>query len=149
VPGELVLTTLGRDACPLLRYRTGDLVHAPDCGTCECGTEDPALEGGILSRVDDMVIVRGVNIYPGAVEAVVRQFAEVEEYRVNVSGNATLHELSIEVEPGPQCGDDAALQQKISDALSTTFSMRIDVAIVASGTLPRFELKASRWIVST
>ena len=149
MPGELVLTTLGRDACPLLRYRTGDLVNAPDCGTCECGTEDPALEGGILSRVDDMFIIRGVNVYPGAVEAVVRQFSEVEEYRVNVSGDATLRELSIEVEIAPKCSDAGILKKKISDALSTSFSMRIDVAIVASGTLPRFELKASRWIVST
>ena len=73
--GELVLTTLGRSACPLLRYRTGDLVRP-----IALPGEDPAefaLEGGILGRVDDMVIVRGVNVYPSAIDVIIRRFGDV------------------------------------------------------------------------
>ena len=69
--GELILTTLGRTGSPLLRYRTGDLVCAAENSPCACGTFDLALRGGILGRADDMIIVRGVNIYPSAIEDVV------------------------------------------------------------------------------
>ena len=71
IDSELILTNLGRIGSPLIRYRTGDLVK-PIRGTCICGTTDVALEGGILGRTDDMVVVRGVNIYPTAVEEVLR-----------------------------------------------------------------------------
>jgi phenylacetate-CoA ligase len=145
--GELVLTTLGREACPLLRYRTGDLVRAPDGSTCACGTEDPALDGGILSRVDDMVIVRGVNVYPGAIESVVRQFAEVAEYRVTVSGDSALRELCVEAEPGTDCRDPSDLQKRLGEALATSLNMRVDVRLVPVDSLPRFELKSKRWVI--
>ena len=71
--GELVVTNLGRAASPLIRYRTGDLVVRRS-GPCACGRSFCALEGGILARADDMVNVRGVNVYPSAVESVVRRF---------------------------------------------------------------------------
>ncbi|MCB1127866.1 MAG: AMP-binding protein, partial [Verrucomicrobiae bacterium] len=97
-PGELVLTTLGRTGSPLLRYRTGDLVRpvfAPEAENtqpCACGRYELALEGGILGRVDDMVIVRGVNVFPGAVEAVIRRFPEVAEYQVAIRDTGGLTE---------------------------------------------------------
>ncbi|MDA0814453.1 MAG: AMP-binding protein, partial [Verrucomicrobia bacterium] len=75
--GELILTTLNRTGCPLLRYRTGDLVQK---GRGADGAL--ALQGGILGRVDDMVVVRGVNLYPGAIEGTLRGFSEVIEYQV-------------------------------------------------------------------
>ncbi len=90
--GELVLTPLGRSAWPLFRYRTGDLVRPlrTDSGL--------VLDGGILGRIDDMVVVRGVNIYPGAVEEVVRTVAGACEYRVNLSGGSGLLQMEVEVE---------------------------------------------------
>src|SRR5690606_40295165 len=80
--GELVLTTLGRVGAPLIRYRTGDMVRARAPARCRCGTHDLALEGGILGRSDDMVVVRGVNVYPSAVDQVIRESPGVGEYRV-------------------------------------------------------------------
>ncbi|MDH3583402.1 MAG: AMP-binding protein, partial [Phycisphaerae bacterium] len=92
--GELVLTTLGRVGSPLLRYRTGDLVRPVLRKTaCACGSFDLALEGGILGRTDDMVVVRGVNIYPGAVDQVIRDIGQVGEYRVHVDTSATLPQI--------------------------------------------------------
>ena len=98
--GELVVTNLGRAASPLIRYRTGDIVVRRS-GLCACGRTFARLEGGILARVDDMVNVRGVNVYPSAVEAVVRRFAEVAEYRATVAANGSLRELSVEIELMP------------------------------------------------
>ena len=77
--GELVITNLGRIGSPVIRYRTGDqvrLTHEP----CPCGRHFARMQGGILGRTDDMFIVRGNNIFPSAVEAVVRSFAEVAEF---------------------------------------------------------------------
>ena len=132
--GELVLTTLGRAACPLLRYRTGDLVQriAGDAGF--------ALEGGIIGRADDMVVVRGVNLYPSAVDAVVRARPGIAEYRVEVSRRGALTEVALQVE-----GEDAAAEE-LAAALTSAFSLRIPVTRVARGTLPRFEMKARRWV---
>ena len=132
--GELVLTTLGRAACPLLRYRTGDLVQriAGDAGF--------ALEGGIIGRADDMVVVRGVNLYPSAVDAVVRAVPGIAEYRVEVSRRGALTEVALQVE-----GEDAAAEE-LAAALTSAFSLRIPVTRVARGTLPRFEMKARRWV---
>jgi phenylacetate-CoA ligase len=135
---ELILTNLGRIGSPLIRYRTGDVVNAVR-GQCVCGTTDVALEGGILGRTDDMVVVRGVNIYPSAVEEVLRAEG-VTEYRVEVRTERALTELHIQVEAEP--GACAHLES----ALTGAFSLRIAVSSVAPGTLPRFEAKAKRWV---
>jgi phenylacetate-CoA ligase len=150
--GELVLTTLARAASPLLRYRTGDLVQprfAPeqtDAPPCACGRVELALEGGILGRTDDMVIVRGVNLYPGAVDEVLRRFPEVVEYQVQVRQPQGLAELTLEIEPVPGCADPAALAARVQAELQAVFALRVPVTFVAPGTLPRFELKARRWV---
>jgi phenylacetate-CoA ligase len=105
----LVLTTLGRAGSPLLRYRTGDLVslgtRSLETGSppCACGRHELALEGGILGRVDDMVIVRGVNVYPSAIEAILRGFGEVAEYQVQVTTGTGLTEMRLEIEPTDGC----------------------------------------------
>ncbi len=97
--GELVLTTLGRHGSPLLRYRTGDLVKAD---------EDFALKGGIIGRADDMVVVRGVNLYPGAVEEVVRSVAGIVEYEVLIEEVNAMSEvcLRVEGEGGAEIGQE-------------------------------------------
>jgi phenylacetate-CoA ligase len=133
--GELVLTTLGRTACPLLRYRTGDLVRRAT------GVPGFALAGGIIGRADDMVVVRGVNLYPAAIDAAVRLVPEIEEYRVEISRRNALAEVEVQIESP----DDQAVK-KLERALSAAFALRIPVTRVAAHTLPRFEMKARRWI---
>jgi len=136
--GELVLTTLGRLGSPLIRYRTGDRVRLAE-GPCACGRTFARLEGGILGRLDDMLIVRGVNVFPSAIEAIVRRFP-VEEFRIEVFREGELDEvrLLLEVEGG------AAGALRVQEALRAGLGLRLDVAPVAAGSLPRFELKARR-----
>lgn len=151
--GELVLTTLGRTGSPLLRYRTGDLVK-PGAGSrkqgkpCACGRHELALDGGILGRVDDMVIVRGVNVYPSAVEEIIRSCEGVAEYRVKISQAQSLAEMSVEIEPAANCYDVAALVAQVGKAFETALVLRVPVRAVAPGALPRFEMKAKRWLKS-
>jgi phenylacetate-CoA ligase len=133
--GELILTTLGRTDTPLLRYRTGDLVER------DRKLDGFALRGGVLGRVDDMIVVRGVNIYPSAVDAIVRTIAEIQEYRVQVRRSGALWDLSLEVEASTPAA------QALERALAAAFSLRIPVGCVAAGSLPRPEMKARRWIV--
>lgn len=133
--GELVLTPLGREDWPLLRYRTGDLVRVVKRGN---GYE---FDGGILGRADDMVIVRGVNLYPGAVEEVVRGVLPECEYRVVVDLRGALAEVCVEVETQRRGGE-----KLLEKAFEQAFSLRIPVREVPAGELPRFELKARRWI---
>jgi phenylacetate-CoA ligase len=144
--GELVLTTLGRLGSPLLRYRTGDLVRASQDTVCECGRSELALEGGILGRTDDMVCVRGVNIYPSAVEEILRAHGGVGEYQVQVDTASTLPEITLKVEPLTAALDAAALAREVEGALQVAFNLRIPVTVVATGSLPRFEMKAQRWL---
>ena len=136
--GELVLTNLGRLGSPVVRYRTGDRarrVGAP----CACGRTFARLDGGILGRLDDMLIVRGVNVFPSAIEAIVRRFP-VEEFQIEVFRHGELDELRVllEVEGG------AAAAPRVQAALRAGLGIRLEVAAVDPGTLPRFELKARR-----
>jgi phenylacetate-CoA ligase len=149
--GELIITTLHRDGSPLLRYRTGDLVqlsrhHALD-RPCECGRYETALEGGIIGRVDDMVVIRGVNIYPAAIEEIVRKYAEVAEYQVRVTARGSMRELALVIEPVPYCVDVTGLTERIEKALQTAFTLRIPTSLAAVNSLPRAEMKARRWIM--
>ena len=148
--GELVLTTLKRVGSPLIRYRTGDLVqlaaHHAQNAPCECGRYDLALEGGILGRTDDMIVVRGVNIYPTAVEQIIREFPEVAEYQVHVARKSALTEMHVLVEPTRETLHVAELVAKIEKALQGSLSLRIPVTTAAPNSLPRAELKAKRWI---
>ncbi|PYK61090.1 MAG: phenylacetate--CoA ligase [Verrucomicrobia bacterium] len=149
--GELVLTTLGRIGSPLLRYRTGDLVkrgtrNAERGSPCTCSRHTLTLEGGILGRVDDMIVVRGVNIFPGAVEDIMRVCGDVAEYRVMVSHAHALTELSVQIEPVPGCADSLALASRLERAFQDAFTLRVPVKPVPPGTLPRFEMKAKRWL---
>ncbi|HLY18537.1 MAG TPA: AMP-binding protein [Bryobacteraceae bacterium] len=144
--GELVLTNLGRLGSPLVRYRTSDLVEAAQEECCECGTRDLALNGGILGRTDDMVVVRGVNVYPSAVDNILRGFEAVGEYRVAIENHRTLPELKIQVEPAPGHANDSLLGHRLEAALTNALALRIPVSLVPEGSLPRFEMKARRWI---
>jgi phenylacetate-CoA ligase len=143
--GELVLTTLGRTGSPLLRYRTGDLVKTSLDTVCECGRSDLALEGGILGRTDDMAIVRGVNIYPTAVEEIVRGMPEILEYAVRIDESNALAEMSVQIEPVPECKDHDSVARMLQQKFEAAWSLRVPVSAVPLGSLPRYELKAKRW----
>ncbi len=157
--GELILTTLTRTGSPLLRYRTGDLVklrskrpsrsrQAATPGRaqpCECGSHELALEGGILGRTDDMVIVRGVNVFPSAVDEIVSRCGAVAEYQVQLSAARALTEMSLQVEPRPDCADVARMLRMLESDFETALGLRVPITIVPYGTLPRFEMKARRW----
>jgi phenylacetate-CoA ligase len=145
-PGELVLTTLGRAAMPLLRYRTGDLVVLAPETPCACGRHDLALPGGILARTDDMVVIRGVNIFPSAVEDVMRRCEGLADYRVLIRSTRAMTELELEVEPASSCGDKNGLITVLEREMRAAFALRIPVKLVPRGTLPRFEMKAKRWV---
>jgi phenylacetate-CoA ligase len=144
--GELVLTNLGRLASPLLRYRTGDIVAPGAASPCACGSHSLALEGGILGRSDDMVQIRGVNVYLGAIEQILRGFPEVVEYRVEVSRANDMNEITIQVEPAKDIVDTVGLSARIEKDLRLNLSLRIPVVLVPVDSLPRFEMKAKRWV---
>ena len=136
--GELVLTNLGRWCMPVIRYRTGDRVHATR-GACSCGRTLVKLAGGIAGRVDDMVTVRGVNVFPSAIEAIVRRFDEVGEYRVELARVREMDELRCIVEA------PAEVAERVGGAIHRELGIRCLVESVAPGTLPRFEMKAKRF----
>ncbi|MBX9788450.1 MAG: phenylacetate--CoA ligase family protein [Pirellulales bacterium] len=135
---ELVLTTLGRAGCPVIRYRTGDLVRPSWRSDAACRFVH--LPGGIVGRVDDMVIVRGVNIFPTAIEHIVRSFPEVIEYRATLSLRQGLDELSIEIE------DRLEEPARVAAELQLRLGLRVDVCTVPLGSLPRFEGKGKRFV---
>ena len=142
--GELVITNLGRVGSPLIRYRTRDLVKASTA-------EDPSgrkltwLDGGILGRSDDMVFVRGNNVFPSSIEAVVREIIEVAEFRIELRTVRAMQELCVAIEPIVDAvADVEQLKSKVQSALRQRLGFVIDVRAVSPGELPRFELKSRR-----
>jgi phenylacetate-CoA ligase len=142
--GELVLTNLGRVGSPLIRYRTGDLVQVAT-DTDPAGRTWRRLAGGILGRADDMIHVRGNNLYPAAIEAIVRRFPEAVEYRIHVDRTGPLADLRIEVEPAAGC-DGNELAEAVSRAVRDDLLFRVEVTAAPPGSLPRFEMKARRLV---
>jgi len=135
--GELVLTNLGRWGWPAIRYRTHDLVMRGPT-RCACGRAYLTLPGGVLGRVDDMVVVRGVNIFPSSIEAVLRQFPQVDEFKILLTRVGALDEVAVEVE----CPE--TLAPALEQALQQALNLRVPVQVTPPGSLPRFELKARR-----
>ena len=136
--GELVLTNLGRVGSPAIRYRTGDRVRVADV-PCACGRTFLRLDGGILGRLDDMLIVRGVNVFPSAIEGIVRRFPAVEEFQVEVFRDGELDEVRVLVEAG-----DERTCVALQEAFRAAIGIRLEVSAVPPRTLPRWELKARR-----
>lgn len=142
--GELVITNLGRRGSPLIRYRTRDLVKASTEGD-PSGRKLLWLDSGILGRSDDMVIVRGNNVFPSSIEAVVREIAEVAEFRIELKTVRAMQELCVAVEPtGEAANVTAELISRVETALRQRLGFVIEVRSVAPGELPRFELKSRR-----
>jgi phenylacetate-CoA ligase len=137
--GELVVTALGRTGMPVVRYRTGDVV-VPTREPCPCGRTWARIRGGVLGRTDDMMIVRGVNVYPSAIDDIVRSHAGVVEYEVEVKRHGPLSELLVKVEAG---GGD--VPGAIERAFRERLNLGVSVQQVPLGSLPRYESKARRY----
>jgi phenylacetate-CoA ligase len=135
---ELVLTTLGRVGSPVIRYRTGDVVRPTWPGHAD--RRFVYLDGGVLGRTDDMLIIRGVNVFPSAIEHIVRSFPEVIEYRMTAFKEKELDQLSLEIE------DRLGQPARVAEELRLRLGLRVSVTTVPSGTLPRFEGKGKRFI---
>lgn len=145
--GERVTTSFGRSMIPLLRYRTKDLVVKVPHTAASNGRTWDLYEGGIIGRVDDMKLVRGTNVYPRAIEGVVRQFAEVDEFQVEITREGIRDEITLHIETVDTFPD--AGWQELAKALQTELAdahegLRFHVNRRATGELPRYELKARR-----
>ena len=144
--GELVVTNLGRLANPVIRYKTADIVVRRS-EPCPCGRPWARLEGGVLARADDMINIRGVNVYPTSIESVVRRFAEIIEFRTTVSQTHAMRMLTVDIEPSSDVGDTAALADRVAVRLKEALGLSVRVQVAGAGTLPRFEMKARRFVI--
>ncbi len=140
--GELILTNLGRAGSPLFRYRTGDRVRVAR-GPCSCGRTFLRLDGGILGRVDDMLIVRGVNVFPSALEGIVRRFPAVDEFMIEVYRRGQLDEVRLLLEVQ---GSPAPVVAAVQEAVRVDLGIRVEAVPVPGRSLPRYELKARRLV---
>jgi phenylacetate-CoA ligase len=141
--GELVFTTLAKEALPLIRYRTGD-VGAVDSTPCACGRTTARITR-LVGRRDDMLIVRGVNLFPSHVEHLLLGVDEVApHYRLVIEREGAMDELTVECEPTSAGVDREALTARVERLLREHTGIRIAVAVVEPGALPRSEGKAVR-----
>ena len=135
---ELVLTTLGRSGSPVIRYRTGDLVRPTWDDDQPC--RFVLLAGGVLGRTDDMMIIRGVNIFPASIEQILRSFPEIVEYRMTALKRGSMDELMIEIE------DRLSHPGRVEEELHVRLGLRVKVTSVEMGSLPRFQGKGKRFV---
>jgi phenylacetate-CoA ligase len=139
--GELVITNLVGDTQPLLRYRSRDYARLATTGACACGFTGTRLEGSILGRVDDMIWFRGANIFPSAIEAVVRRIPELTaEYQIEIFGDGALPQLLVRAEaqrPDLPSDELIALRLRLGQALKDAIRVAAKVEIVRPGELPR------------
>ena len=145
--GELVITNLGRIGSPVIRYRTRDLVVRA-LAPCACGRTFARLVGGVTARADDMVNVRGVNVYPSAIEAIIRKIPEVIEYRCTVRGEPSNRSVSVEIEP-TAAGNAAIVVDHVTNQIRQALGLTVRVQSVETGSLPRFEMKARRFLIES
>jgi phenylacetate-CoA ligase len=140
--GELVFTTLTKEALPLIRYRTGDVGRLVD-EPCVCGRTTVRI-AGLRGRLDDMLIVRGVNLYPSEIEEVLLSFEGVApHYQLVLERLGPLDELRLECEPAGEL-DRGALATRVELLLKERTGLRIPVAVLDPGSIPRSEGKAAR-----
>jgi phenylacetate-CoA ligase len=144
--GERVVTSFGRGFIPVLRYRTRDFVVKVPADTCSCGRTFDIYQGGIQGRVDDMKLVRGTNVYPRAVEAIVREHRECDEFQIHLyTAQGIRDEIEVLVEiPDPGADADRVVASLATALAEAHEGLRFGVRRVENESLPRFELKAQR-----
>lgn len=146
--GELVITTLTREAIPLLRYRTGDIVSI-SCGKCQCGRTLPRISK-IKGRTDDMLIIRGINVFPSQIEEVLLKVEEAEpHYQLVVDRVRGLDTLEIQVEVGEDIFSDEVkkleeLKSRIKEEIESVLGLMVEVKLVEPKTIERSMGKAKR-----
>ena len=141
--GELAITTLGRAGMPVLRYRTGDLVEMTT-EPCECGRRLARIKGGVLGRADDMLCVRGVNLYPAMIDNLIRAVPSIIEYEVEIRRISEMDDLLLKVEIGEE-HSFAEVERAILAAFRAQLNIRVSVSQAERGSLPRYEFKARRY----
>jgi len=148
--GELVLTTLTREGTPLIRYRTGDITRI-NYEPCPCGRTLARIDK-IKGRVDDMLIIRGVNIFPSQIENVLMQIEEAEpHYQLILERKKGLDELTVELETSPKIFFDEVrkieeIEKSIAQKIEETLSLRVGVKLVEPKAIQRSMGKAKRLI---
>ena len=145
-----MITTLVRVGSPLIRYRTGDRVRAapPDSALHTPHSAFLHLAGGVLGRTDEMITIRGNNLYPSSLEDVIRGFPEIVEFRIELRTIKAMQHLKIDIEPAAQvdAAGSARLAADVAETIKTRWHFQAEVITVPPGTLPRFEMKARRFI---
>jgi phenylacetate-CoA ligase len=143
--GELVLTNLGRACNPAIRFRTHDLVRE-NTARCECGRVFRLLEGGILGRQDEMVKIRGINLFPSSIGLIIeRHINPGDEYRIVAYREEDRDQMEIAIEKEGSEEDLHLFRNRLQTELKTEFNLSLDIRTVARGTLPRYEYKAKRF----
>ena len=147
--GERVVTSFGRGFIPVLRYRTKDMVLRVPHSTCDCGRTGDIYDGGIRGRWDDMKLIRGTNVYPRAVEAIVREHDAVDEFQIYIWRKEDIRDeitIKVELKPGRE-GEWPQVRDELARELSAAHeNLRFNIERMETGSLPRFELKAKRLV---
>ena len=148
--GELVVTMLQKDALPIIRYRTGDITAIKD-DPCPCGRTHPRLER-LSGRVDDMLIIRGINVFPSQIEHALLGIPEVaEHFMIEVDRKGALDDMLVRVELAREAFSDKIsdlmrIRRHVEKVLKGSLNVQVSVELTEPGTLPRFEGKAKRVI---
>ncbi len=148
--GEMVVTMLQKEAMPMIRYKVKDVTCLME-GECACGRTSPRI-GRVTGRTDDMLIVRGINVFPSQVEFALMRIPEVgSQYMIRVTREGSLDEMTVQVEISPEAFSDKVddmnvLRAKIEAELRKYLNIFAKVELKAPGELPRFEGKAKRVI---
>ncbi|HLZ81911.1 MAG TPA: phenylacetate--CoA ligase family protein, partial [Ktedonobacteraceae bacterium] len=147
--GERVVTSFGRGFIPLIRYRTKDMVMKVPASTCTCGRTWDLYSGGIRGRWDDMKLIRGTNVYPRAVEAIIREYPAIDEFQIYIWRKDEIQDeitIKLEIKPGHEV-EWVVLQQKLAKDLANAHEgLRFNIERLDYGLLPHFELKAKRLV---
>jgi len=141
--GELVLSSIGRAGCPLLRYRTGDIVHLNQ-QKCACGFNGQSLKGGILSRADEMIFLKGNNIYPSALQNMLHSIEGILDFRITFYKTEGNQNLLFEIETLQT--DYESIKNMLEKMIQTAFLFKPVIKIVPTGSLPTQEMKSKRFI---
>ena len=148
--GEMVVTMLQKEAMPMIRYKMKDITHL-DVEPCECGRTSPRI-GRITGRADDMLIIRGINVFPSQIEYTLMRIPQVgEQYMIYVTREGDLDRMQLQVEIRPEAFSDkvedmVALRAHIESELKKYLNVAVEVELKAPGELPRFDGKAKRVI---
>ena len=148
--GELTITMLQKEALPMIRYRIGD-ISSIDEDVCPCGRTSPRIKR-IQGRVDDMLIIRGINVFPSQVEYTLMSIPEVgAHFQIVVERSGALDDMLIRVELTKESFSDKIndlmkIRQNVEHRLRNTLNVAVDVELVEPGSLPRFEGKSKKVI---